>query len=192
MQVRTVVSRRRSLVQLTLAFFVALAALVSFGPAAHALDRAADGWFHTGDGVRVKKVVFNFDVYAISHMMKDLPAEKSKQAVIDMDTDKRFTWRMLRDVEHEKIQSALTEAFAMNGYSDQSKIGPFVAAFSGDLTKGQTVTISYSSTAKTVSISVQGGGSATLSGIDFMKGVWSIWFGKIDQPALSDALIRSM
>jgi hypothetical protein len=109
-----------------------------------------------------------------------------------MDTDKRFTWRMLRDVEHEKIQNALTEAFAMNGYSDQSKIGPFVAAFSGDLKKGQGVTILYSSGPKTVTVNVQGGGSATLSGLDAMKAVWSIWFGKIDQPGLGDALIKNI
>jgi hypothetical protein len=193
MQVRTVVSRRLSLVQLAVGVFVALTALLAAsGPPAWALDPDANGWFHTGDGVRVKKVVFSFDVYSIGHDMKGLPAAKSKQAVIEMDTDKRFTWRMLRDVEHEKIQSALTEAFAMNGYSDQSKIGPYVGAFSGDLKKGQAVTILYSSTAKTVSITVQGGGSATLAGVDFMKAVWSIWFGKIDQPSLGDALIKNM
>jgi hypothetical protein len=190
MQVRTALTRRLSVALLGL--FVAVAALALSGPRAWALDKGADGWYHTGDAVRVKKVVFNFDVYSIGHDMKDLPSEKSKQNVIDMDTDKRFTWRMLRDVEHEKIQTALTEAFAMNGYGDQSKIGPFVGAFSGDLKKGQTVTILYSSAAKTVSISVQGGGSATGSGVDFMKGVWSIWFGKIDQPALGDSLISKL
>jgi hypothetical protein len=189
MQVRTPVSRRLSL-RLVVGLLVACMTLVASG--AWALDRGADGWFHTGEGVRVKKVVFNFDVYSIAHDMKDLPDSKSKQAVIDMDTDKRFTWRMLRDVEHEKIQTALTEAFAMNGYGDQSKIGPFVGAFSGDLKKGQAVTILYSSAAKTVSVNVRGGGSATLSGADFMKGVWSIWFGKIDQPSLGDALIKNM
>jgi hypothetical protein len=138
-----------------LGLMLAFAALV-LSSDARALDRGADGWFHTGDGVRVKKVVFNFDVYAIGHDMKELPPAKSKQAVIDMDTDKRFTWRMLRDVEHEKIQTALTEAFAMNGYSDASKIGPYVGAFSGDFKKGQTVSIVYSSAAKTVTVSVQG------------------------------------
>ncbi len=190
MQVRTALTRRLSLAVFGL--FVALAALAWSGSRAWALDKGPDGWFHTGDGVRVKKVVFNFDVYAIGHDMKDLPADKSKQSVIDMDTDKRFTWRMLRDVEHEKIQTALTEAFAMNGYSDAGKIGSFVGAFSGDLKKGQSVTILYTSAAKTVTITVQGGGSATLSGIDFMKGVWSIWFAKIDQPSLGDALIKNL
>ena len=182
MQVRIALSPRRP----------SFAGLVAVAPTAFALDRGADGWFHTGDGVRVKKVVFNFDVYAIGHDMKDLPPAKTKQAVIDMDTDKRFTWRMLRDVEEEKIQTAIREAFTMNGYTDTGKINQYVGAFSGDRKKGQTVTIAYNSTAKSVSVSVQGGGSATIPGVDFMKAIWSFWFGKIDQPALGDALIRNL
>jgi len=43
-----------------------------------------------------------------------------------------------------------------------------------------------------VTVTVQGGGTATIPGVDFMKAVWSIWFGKIDQPALGDALIRNI
>jgi hypothetical protein len=188
MSVRTA-PRRLSLVPL-----LALFALVFLiGGSAWALDRGGDGWFHTGDGVRVKKVLFaNFDVYSITHDMKDLPPTKSKQAVIDMDTDKRFTWHMLRDVEEEKIQNAVREAFAMNHYTDTGKIAQYVAAFSGDRKKGQVITISYNSTAKTVSVSVQGGGSATIPGVDFMKAVWGFWFGTIDQPALGDALIRNI
>lgn len=193
MHARPNLTRRASLVQVAALALLALVAFVAFATGAWALDCGADGWFHTGDGVRVKKVVFvNFDVYSIGHDMKDLPPAKSKQAVIDLDTDKRFTWRMLRDVEHEKIQHALSDAFAMNNYSDASKIGPFVAAFSGDLVKGAAVTIQYSSAAKTVSVNVQGGGTATVPGVDFMKAVWSIWFAKIDQPSLGDALIKNL
>ena len=169
-----------------------LGALLTVAASSWALDRGPDGWFHTGDGVRVKKVVFNFDVYAIGHDMKDLPPAKTKQAVIDMDTDKKFTWRQLRDVEKEKIQNAIKEAFAMNGYTDQSKIGPYVGAFSNDLQKGQVITIKYDATAKAVTVSVQGGGTATIPGVDFMKAVWSIWFGKIDQPSLGDNLIKNL
>src|SRR4051794_30223011 len=79
----------------------------------------ADDWTHTGSGVRVKTVAFvDVNVYAISHYMKQLPASKSKQAVIDMDTGKKFVWTMKRDVDQEKIQNALKDAFAMNGYTD--------------------------------------------------------------------------
>jgi len=174
---------------------LALAALFTLATNARlawALDRGADGWFHTGDGVRVKKVLFiNVNVYSIGHDMKELPPAKSKQAVIDLDVDKRFVWRMLRDVPHEKIQKASSEAFAINGYTDQSKIGPYVGAFSNDMQSGQAVTITYNATTKAVTIAVQGGGTATIPGVDFMKAVWSIWFGKIDQPSLGDALIKN-
>jgi hypothetical protein len=181
--------RSAVLTLLVTAFFALFAA-----PFASALDKGADGFFHTGDGIRVKSVAFvNFKVYAIGHDMKDLPDSKSKQAVIDIDTTKRFTWRMLRDVEQGKIQSAIKEAFAMNGFGDGGKIGQFVGAFNGDLKEGQYVTITYDSGSKATTIRVLGGGgSATIPGVDFMKATWSIWFGKIDQPSLGDALISKI
>src|SRR5262245_10037134 len=83
----------------------------------------ADEWTHTGTGIRVKTVaIVDVKVYEISHYMKQLPPTKSKRAVIDMDTGKKFVWKMLRDVDKEKIQNALKDAFAMNGYSDGGKI----------------------------------------------------------------------
>ena len=139
----------------------------------------------------MKKVVFvNFDVYSIGHDMKDLPPATSRPS---------STWTRTSAspgacsaTSSTRDQHALSDAFAMNNYSDASKIGPFVAAFSGDLVKGAAVTIQYSSAAKTVSVNVQGGGTATVPGVDFMKAVWSIWFAKIDQPSLGDALIKNL
>jgi hypothetical protein len=40
-----------------------------------------------------------------------------------------------------------------------------------------------------VTLWVKDGTSATVAGQDFMKAVWSIWFGKIDQPSMGDQLI---
>jgi hypothetical protein len=184
---------RRAFARLAAVVVLALLALFAASGSALALDRGADGWFHTGEGVRVKTLLLlSFDVYSIGHDMKELPPARSKAAVILTDTDKRFVWRMLRDVDHEKIRKALSDAFAVNGYADASKIGPFVGAFSGDLVKGAQVTIRYDSTAKAVAVSVQGGGTATVPGFEFMKAVWSIWFGRIDQPALGDALLKNL
>src|SRR5580658_10355235 len=178
----------------TLLVFAALLLALFASAPARALDKGADGYYHTGDGIRVKTIAFvNFKVYAIGHDMKDLPPAKSKQAVIDMDTGKRFTWRMMRDVEASKIQNAIKEAFTMNGFSDAGRIGQFVGAFTGDLKEGQFVTITYDSDAKATTIRVLGGGgSATIPGADFMKATWSIWFGKNDQPSLGDALISKI
>lgn len=152
-----------------------------------------DGWVVTGAGTRVKTVVFvDVNVYRISHSMKQVPAAKTKRAVIDADVDKRFTWTMLRDVDHEKVSQTLKDAFAMNGYTDAGKIGRFLGAFSAELKENARVTITYDAAKKATTVSVGGGGSATVEGVDFMKGVWSIWFGKIDQPSLGDALIGKL
>lgn len=168
-----------------------LAALVAVLLSASGL--LADDWTLTGTAVRVKTIAFvDINVYEISHYVKQAPPAKSKQAVIDLDAGKKFTWTMMRDVDHEKIQDALKDAFAMNGYTDAGKIGAFVAAFSGDLKKSAHVTIVYDADKKETSVKVDGGGSATVGGVDFMKGVWSIWFGKIDQPKLGDQLISKL
>ncbi|MGZ3407278.1 MAG: chalcone isomerase family protein [Polyangia bacterium] len=169
---------------------VALVALGMFATSAAALERDRDGYFHTGDGVRVKKVAFiHVKVYAIDHYMKDLPAQKSKQAVIDANVDKRFSWKMLRSVDAEKIKNALREAYAKNGYSDAGKINPFVDAITKELKEGDAVTIKYDAAKKATTITSPAG-SATVPGEDFMKATWSIWFGKIDQKELGDDLLK--
>jgi hypothetical protein len=153
----------------------------------------ADDWTFTGSAVRTKAVgPFTFKVYAIRHDMKGKVA-KNKQAVIDADVDKKFTWKMLRDVDSDKIRDALREAFTMNGYHDQSKINPFVAAFNKEEVKEDSaIVISYDAKSKTTSIWVQNGSRAAVPGEDFMKAVWRIWFGKIDQPSMGDQLIARM
>lgn len=170
-------------------FLVVFGLLMTFAPAAF-----ADAMIHTGDAVRVKSIgPFSAKVYAIRHDMKERPAQKSKQAVVDADVDKKFTWKMLRDVDSSKIQKALREAFAMNGYTDAARIGSFVGAFNKDEIKEKSaVVITYNAAAKTTTIWVQNGGSATIAGQDFMKAVWKIWFGKIDQPAMGDQLIAKL
>lgn len=168
----------------------ALCAVVLFALPAAALERDPDGYYHTGEGVRIKKVAFiNVKVYAIDHYMKDLPPSKSKQAVIDADVDKRFSWKMLRTVESEKIKNALREAFAKNGYGDSAKINSFLGSFGKELKEGDQVTINYDAAEKTTTVTSPSG-SATVQGVDFMKATWSIWFGKIDQPNLGDSLLN--
>jgi hypothetical protein len=161
---------------------------------AWALDRGGDGYFHTGSGTRVKHITIigDVNVYDIGHAMKDLPPQKSKQAVIDIDTNKFFVWTMRRDVDQEKIVNALREAYQMNGYGDTAKINQALGVFNKELTEKTQVKISYDSAAKATTFQVIGGSSATIPSIEFMKGTWSIWFGKIDQPSLGDALISKI
>jgi hypothetical protein len=169
---------------------LALVALGLFALPASALERDHDGYFHTGDGIRYKKIAFiNIKVYSIDHYMKDLPPQKSKQAVIDADVDKRISWKMLRSVEADKIKNALREAYAKNGYGDAGKIASFVDSIAKELKSGDNVTIKYDA-AKKVTTITSPAGSATVAGEDFMKATWSIWFGKIDQKDLGDSLLK--
>lgn len=170
---------------------LAVAAAFVVPATAHALERDHDGYFHTGNAVRNKKIAFiNFKVYAIDHYMKDLPPQKSKQAVIDANVDKRLTWKMLRTVGAEKIRNALREAYSMNGYHDAAKIDPFVNSITKELKDGDRVTISYDAAKQATTISSPAG-TATVQGEDFMKATWRIWFGKIDQPKIGDELIEN-
>ena len=184
-------NRRSLLAVIAMGAFFTMALPTS---SAFALDRGGDGYFHTGEGVRVKHIpiIGNVDVYHIDHMMHDLPPAKSKQAVIDMDTNKRLTWKMLRGVGNSKIQDALREGYQMNGYTDAGKINQAVGVFNKDLDNGQYVTITYETASKNTTFAVVGGSSTTINGIDFMKATWSLWFGKIDQPALGDQLISKI
>ncbi len=159
---------------------------------ASALQPNAEGWYHTGDAVRQKTVLFvTANVYSIGHDMKCV-VPKNKQAVINADCDKKFTWTMMRDVDKGKIVNAMREAYQMNGYNDAGKINQALAAFSADFKEHAQIKISYDSTAKTTTFWEQNGGSATVPGVDFMKGTWSIWLGKIDPPSLGDKLIANL
>lgn len=168
------------------------AALLLVAASASALERSKDGWFHTGDGVRVKKVVFvTVRAYAISHYMRTLPATKSKQAVIDLDADKQLAYRMLRGIGADKMKKMLRDAFADNGYTDAAAIESFVGAFHADLKEGDNTNILYDSARKATTITTASG-TATIAGIPFMRATWSLWFGKIDQPSLGDELISKI
>jgi Chalcone isomerase-like len=153
----------------------------------------AEDWIHTGNGIRVKTIlVVDVNVYSISHFMSQRPAEKSKSAVIEADVNKKFECKMLRDLEGEKLKNALKEAYAKNNYTDQGKIGRVLGAFTGDLKEGQKFSINYNAEKKTTTFVVDGQGSVTVDGTDFMKGTWSIWFGNIDQKNLGNQLIAKL
>ena len=175
-------------------FFLLLATVAAMVGLTLVTNARADDWTTTGWGVRVKTIaIIDVKVYSISHQVKGALPAKSKQAMIDADQDKRFLWQFLRDVPCEKVQKAMRDGFAMNGYTDQAKINTYVGACNGGEVKDKSsVAITYNAAAKTTTLWIQGMGTATVPGVDFMKAVWSLWFGKIDQPKLGDALLSKM
>ncbi|MBK6607228.1 MAG: chalcone isomerase family protein [Leptospiraceae bacterium] len=143
----------------------------------------------TGSGIRVKKIAFvSVNVYAITHQMKDVPANRTAAEFINAETDKKFILKMKRDVDSAKIVSAINDAYALNGYSNKANQDSFSSVLTGDLKENDTITISYNATSKSVTCNYAGK-TSTVAGSDFMKATWSIWFGKIDQPALTTALV---
>jgi hypothetical protein len=161
---------------------------------APALERGKDGYFLTGEGIRAKSIAFiKLKIYFIGHEMRELPAAKSKQAVIDANIDKRIWWKMLRDAGGDRLQGILRDSFARNHYADASKVGPFLAGFRGGLKENDYVTIDYEAASHATTLRVPGAAPVTLPGDDFMKATWSIWFGSnADDPELGDALISKL
>ena len=162
---------------------------------------SADGMVTTGSAIRTKSIgPITVKVYSITHQMKEKPATRSKAAMIEADTDKQFVWYMQRDVDAEKIKTAMRDAFKLNGYGDSAKVEQFVGAFGkGDLVEYDrkkdpkpSVQISYNAASKGVTINVNGHGSATIAGPEFMKAVWSIWFGKIEPASIGDNLMSAL
>lgn len=169
-----------------------IVALTLLAPNLFAAERDKDGYFNTGEGVRVKKVAFfNVKVYDIKSFSKELPASKSKEAMINLDADKKLAWKMLRSVDAEKIRNALREAYAKNHYADAGKIEALLAPIASELKEGTWVTIAYDAASKKTTLSTEGS-KATVDGAEFMKATWSIWFGNIDQPSLSDSLLFNL
>lgn len=173
-------------------FLAVLTSMLLLVSTAFALQPDKDGWFHTGSGIRQKTIVLiKVDVYSISHYAKALPA-KNKRAVIDLAADKKFIIKLKRDIASEKLQGALKEGYANNGYTGAANINKFTSAFTGELKEGTVAVIQYNAETKTTTLA--GGGKVVSIPNDeaFMKATWSIWFGKFDQPELGDALISKL
>ncbi len=141
-------------------------------------------------------VLLKLKIYAIGHDMREVPATPTKRAVMEMDVDKRLSWKMLRDAGGDRLQGILREGFARNGFGDGAKdggrIAAFLSPFSGGLKENQRVVISYTSASKTTTVAVEGVSPASITGLDFMRATWGIWFGNTEDPALGDALIARL
>ena len=146
----------------------------------------------TGSGIRVKKIAFvKVQVYSLTHQIAGTMPEKSATAVMNADVDKRFILTMKRDIDSQKIVAAINDAYAMNGYANKANQNTLFGVLSGDMKTGDQLIITYNAANKTTTSSYKGK-TASVAGVDFMKATWAIWFGKIDQPGLTQALIANM
>lgn len=159
-----------------------------------ALEPGRGGYLRTGESVRVLRGrEGEVRLYAVAHEMKHTPRERTGQAVVDAEVDKRVTLRMLEDASVEALTGSLRDAYLRNGYTELVNIRAFLGAFQGrDLRSGSYVTVVYDAAAKTTTVTVQGGGTCAVEGVGFMRATWNVWFGKTDQPGLAEALLARL
>ena len=168
----------------------ALLACLLVAPSSQAVEPSRGGWYLTGSATKVTASVKD---YTLLHEMKALPAVKTKRGVIDADVDKRFSWRLHRDLSCATLKAALRDGFRRNAYTTSATITTFVNACSGTTLKARsTVVIRYVAATKTTTLSVSGMGTTSVVGVDFMRAVWSLWLGNVDQPRLGEALVARL
>jgi hypothetical protein len=163
-------------------------------PSAFAAASTTEGMIFTGEAVRVKSAgAVSVNIYSMRHYIKEKPATKSRQAIIDADVDKMAMLKMLRTIEAPKIKKGSQDAFELNGFKDTARIDRYLGALAADTLKENSVyVVRYDSTTKSVTLSVENGSSVTIEGADFMRAVWSTWFGKNEQVSLGDDLISKL
>ena len=171
---------------------VSMLALGLVSTPAHGAPPGPDGFVRTGQGIQTASHwPFTIEVFTIAHDIKALPEQKTRQAMIDADVDKRFSLRMLREVEAAKLRAGLRDGYKRNGYADNERIDRFLAGFS-DAPKGKAMSIVYDAGAKETRLIVDGAVTTTVDGSAFMKATWSIWFGKSKPVSLGDELIKEL
>jgi hypothetical protein len=158
-----------------------------------AAQRNADGYYRTGAAIQTANHwPFTMNVLSIWHETKELPSPKSRQAMIELDADKRFAMRTLRDLEGDKLRGGLREGYHRNGFTDDAVIASFLSALPSTLPSGKSMWITYDATAKQTRLLVDGGSSSAVAGVAFMKGTWSLWFGKAKPDDIGDALLKDL
>src|SRR5512142_1182267 len=164
------------------------AGLVS--PALAAAGAAPDGYHHTGDAVlKANHWPFTIELFAVGHDMRDLPAEKSRQAVIALDTDKRLTLRFLRDMDPDRITRWMENEYAHAGFRDAERVRAVVGAFGADrLAKDEQAVVQYDAATQITTVTVGRGAPIQVKGLDFMRATWAVWFGR----ALGDGLVAQL
>lgn len=163
---------------------------VAFAGVAAAERPGADGFFQTGVFVRKDA---SGPVLSIVHEVKTLPATRTASALVDASVEKRFLIAPLRDIPCTEFRAKLESGFARNGLTTASAEA-FASACPGTQTlKARSrVTLSYSPTTQTTTLSIEKLGTTTLSGVPAMKKIWGAWLSVPETPAEKNALSDRM
>jgi len=175
-------------------FFISAIAFALALTPAFAAVQGKDGFYHTGDGIQTAAHwPFTMELFTVAHDTKDIPAVKTRQAMIELDADKRLTLRMLRDVSVSHLKTGLEDRYRLNGYCDADEIHRFLAGLQGlSVPTGSSIVITYDANSKTTTLAAPSGSVTSVQGVKFMEATWSIWFGVSKPASLGDQLIAKL
>ncbi len=131
-----------------------------------------------GMGVRKK---FFFKIY-VGGLYMEHPSHKPKEVITDPGIKRVVMHFLYKEVSAEKMRGAWMEGFkdnlGDNLTSMKKKIDQFNALFTEAVRKGDEVWVTYLPD-KGTQVIVKGKEKGIIPGKDFMKAVFSIWFGEI-------------
>jgi hypothetical protein len=131
-----------------------------------------------GMGIRKK---FFFKIY-VGGLYMEHPAHKPKRVISDLGIKRVVMHFLYKEVSAKKLRDAWTGDFKNNlgdkFDSMKLKIDQFNSFFTKPVHKGDEVWITYLP-GKGIQVVVKGKEMGTIPGIDFMKAVFSVWFGEI-------------
>lgn len=130
-------------------------------------------------GVGIRQKFFTDIYYGASYLHQ--PTRDASQ-VITADQPKRIVLHVVyKQVEADKWVEGWKEGFSKNTPDAegvlQTKMKQFIACFDEPVKKGEEVRLDYIPGTGTV-VTIKGREKAIIPGEDFMKALWSIWFGK--------------
>jgi hypothetical protein len=141
-----------------------------------------------GVGMRKKLVV---NVYCGALYMRQ-PAQDPQQVITDEQPKRVLLHVVYKQVEPHQWVEGWQEGFKKNTPNPdealKAKIDQFMQCFTEPVKKGQEVQVTYVPD-KGTEVMVNSQVKATIMGGDFMKALWSVWFGK--EPA-SESLMKGM
>jgi len=158
----------------TLAVVVSLALV---GGPLSAAGTDAGAYKPTGDAVlKANHWPFTVELLSVRHEMRDLPAERSRRAVIEFDGDKRLTVHALRAIDAKRLTSWLRDGYDDARYRDEARIQEILGAFSNALQKDEEAVIQYDAASRTTTVTVGRRAPVQVTGAEFMRATWAVWF----------------
>ncbi len=159
---------------------------------------SANGNTYVATGVALREKTFlKVDVYTIVSYMKTgsaLGADKAA-GLLNLDAPKMLQMDLTRGFSNSKLKGAFSDVIEDN-YDDlspfQSDMDTFLGYFTADAEEGDRLIFSYIPGAG-LTTSLNGKDLGTIKNIEFMKALWTVWFG--EDPAdddMRDAMVSAV